>query len=74
VSAQFDDDLEVVSEFTVVNEFAAVRIRKVRSRAGERLEIHSPRHDEHVRLDATVLESLARQSVPTLSVFIETND
>jgi hypothetical protein len=70
---QPDDDLEVVAEFTIVNEFAAVRVRKVRSRGGERLELHSPRHGEFVRLDATVLESLAHQSVKVLSQFIDSD-
>ena len=71
---QLDDELEVVEEFTVVNEFAAVRVRKVRSRAGERLELHAPRHDGTVRIDATVLEALAQQSVKVLSQFIDSDD
>ena len=71
---QFDDELEVVAEFTIVNEFAAVRVRKVRSRAGERLELHAPRHGETVRLDATVLEALAGQSAKDLSRFVDTDD
>lgn len=74
MSDQLEDDLEVVAEFTIINEFAAVRVRKVRSRAGERLELHAPRHDESVRLDATVLESLAGQSVKVLSQFIDSDE
>lgn len=68
------DDVEVLSEFTIVNEFAAVRVRQVRSRAGERLELHSPRHGETVRLDATLLEAIAGQSVQTLSQFIDSDE
>ncbi|GEL26935.1 hypothetical protein PSU4_58890 [Pseudonocardia sulfidoxydans NBRC 16205] len=68
------DDLDVVAEYSIVNEFAAVRVRKVRSRAGERLELHSPRHDKTVRLDATVLEALARQPAEVLSQFIDADE
>ena len=38
-----DDGVEIVEELSIVNEFGAVRIRKLRTRNGERLEIHSPR-------------------------------
>lgn len=67
----FDEDLDVIDEFSVVNEFAAVRVRRVRSRNGERLEIHSPRFEKTVRLDATVLEALSWQTSETLSAFVE---
>lgn len=62
---------QVVEEFSIVNEFAGVRIRKVRSRAGERLEIHSARYDRTIRLDATTLEAVSWQSPAALSKFIE---
>jgi hypothetical protein len=44
--------------FVVANEFAAVAIRKVRTRNGERLEIRSLGHDHSIRLDALALEAL----------------
>jgi hypothetical protein len=43
---------------TVSNEFAAVVVRKVATRNGERLEIRSMGHDQAVRLDALALEAL----------------
>jgi hypothetical protein len=42
----------------VSNEFAAVAIRKVATRNGERLEIRSLGHEHTVRLDALALEAL----------------
>lgn len=42
----------------VSNEFAAVVVRKVATRNGERLEIRSMGHDQAVRLDALALEAL----------------
>lgn len=42
----------------VANEFAAVAIRKVHTRNGERLEIRSLQHEHSVRLDALALEAL----------------
>ncbi len=46
----------------IANEFAAVQVRKVRTRNGERLEIASTRLGHSVRLDALELESLTWQS------------
>ncbi len=42
----------------VSNEFAAVAVRKVATRNGERLEIRSLSHEHAVRLDALALEAL----------------
>jgi len=42
----------------VSNEFAAVTVRKVATRNGERLEIRSLEHDTVIRLDALALEAL----------------
>lgn len=44
--------------FLLSNEFAAVHLRKVRTRNGERLEIRSLGHDHSVQLDAIALEAL----------------
>lgn len=43
---------------TVSNEFAAVAVRKVATRNGERLEIRSLGHERAIRLDALALEAL----------------
>lgn len=50
-------------ETTVTNEFTSVRVRKVQTGNGERLEIESLRLPHAIRLDALVLESLTWRSV-----------
>lgn len=42
----------------IANEFAAVVVRKVSTRNGERLEIRSLGKDSSIRLDAIALEAL----------------
>ena len=59
------------NEIEVVNEFALVRVRKVETRNGMRLEIESPRLGSRVRLDAMALESLTWQPSDTYSRFLE---
>jgi hypothetical protein len=59
-------------EIQLVNEFAHVRIRKVATRNGARLEIESPRLGRSIRLDAVALESLTWQEPETFSRFLET--
>jgi hypothetical protein len=56
----------------IVNEFAAVRVRKVHTRNGQRLEISSPRLGYAIRLDALALESLTWQTMDTFTRFLET--
>jgi hypothetical protein len=56
----------------VINEFAAVRVRKVYTRNGERLEIASQRLGYTIQLDAVALESLTWQDMETFSKFLET--
>jgi hypothetical protein len=56
----------------VTNEFAQVRVRKVWTRNGERLEISSPRLGHTIRLDALALESLTWQTMETFTRFLET--
>ena len=58
-------------EIQVMNEFALVRVRRVETRNGMRLEIESPRLGSKVRLDALALESLTWQSPDTFSRFLE---
>lgn len=55
----------------ISNEFSSVRITKVWTRNGERLEISSPRTDQHIRLDALELESLTWQTTETFSNFLQ---
>lgn len=57
---------------TVTNEFTSVRVRKIRTLNGERLEIESLRLDHSIRLDALVLESLTWRSVLELGQGLET--
>jgi hypothetical protein len=59
------------NEIEVVNEFALVRVRKVETGNGMRLEIESPRLGSRVRLDAVALESLTWQPSDTYSRFLE---
>jgi len=61
-----------VEEMMIVNEFAAVRVRKVRTRNGERLELHSLKQDRTVRIDALSLESLTWRSVWEIGQGLET--
>jgi hypothetical protein len=59
------------TEIDVVNEFALVRVRKVLTGNGVRLEIESPRLGRSVRLDAIALESLTWQPPETFSRLLE---
>ena len=56
---------------TVGNEFTTVRVRKERTRNGERLAIESTRLGHAVRLDALELESLTWQEPATFSRLLE---
>ena len=47
----------------IANEFACVRVRKVQTRNGERLEIHSMSRETSIVLDALALESLTWSTV-----------
>jgi hypothetical protein len=69
-----DDDLRrsADDEIEVSNEFAIVSVRKVLTRNGARLEIHSPRLGHKIRLDALALESLTWQPMETFTKFLET--
>jgi hypothetical protein len=62
-----DDVLDVDREFELTNEFATVRVRRVFTRNGMRLEITSPRLGRTVRLDPLSLESLTWQTNETFS-------
>jgi hypothetical protein len=67
-----DDELIRGDEpFDIANEFAHVKVRKVWTRNGERLEIAAPRLDYKIRLDPLELESLTWQTTETFSKFLE---
>lgn len=64
--------LEPVTDIIVVkNEFAEAHVRKVRTRNGERLEIHSPKLGYTIYLDALELEAISWQPVETFSRMLE---
>ena len=63
---------DVDGELVVQNEFTSVRVRKIRTRNGERLEISSFRVPHTIRLDALVLESLTWRDVLELGAGLET--
>jgi hypothetical protein len=56
----------------IANEFAQVRVSKVWTRNGERLEIESPKLGYRVRLDPLELESLSWQTPETFSRLLRT--
>jgi len=66
-----DADDQIDGELTIVNEFTAVRVRKISTRNGERLEVASLRFDSRIRLDALALEGLSWQDAEVISGFLE---
>src|SRR5438477_6549962 len=58
------------AEMELSNEFATVRVRRVFTRNGVRLEITSPRLGRTIRLDPLSLESLTWQPDETFSRFL----
>ena len=60
------------SWLTIANEFSTIRVRKCRTRNGERLELFSPRLGKTIRLDSLELESLTWQDENTFSRLLET--
>ena len=61
---------ELHQDFELSNEFATVRIRRVETRNGVRLEISSPRLGTSIQLDPVALESLTWQSMDLFSGFL----
>nr|WP_227999255.1 dihydrodiol dehydrogenase [Nocardia australiensis] len=55
---------------TLGNEFAEVRISKVRTRNGVRLLIEAPKSGQWVTLDPLELEALTWQSASTFSAMV----
>lgn len=60
------------AEWELANEFAVVRVRRRRTRNGERLEIEAPRLGRRVTLCPVELESLTWQTPGTFSLFLAT--
>jgi hypothetical protein len=56
----------------VGNEFASVRVRRVLTRNGARLQVHSSKLQTDVFLDSVVLESLTWQTPESLSLLLRT--
>lgn len=63
---------EVDGDLVIRNEFTSVRVRKIRTRNGERLEVSSLRVPYTIRLDALVLESMTWRNVLELGSGLET--
>jgi hypothetical protein len=73
VEGSLEPEVEPVGEeIEIANEFALVRVRKVLTRNGERLEIAAPKLGYVIRLDAIELESVTWQTTDTFSKFLET--
>lgn len=76
MSVENPDSLELASQdsadfdFELTNEFASVRVRRVQTRNGVRLEISSARLGTAIRLDPVALESLTWQTMETFSRFL----
>jgi hypothetical protein len=67
-----DEELVPASDWIeIANEFAGVRLRKVLTRNGARLEITAPRRELTVYVDSTVLEALTWQTPESLSLLLE---
>jgi hypothetical protein len=56
----------------LANEYALVRVRKVHTRNGVRLEIEAPYLDRAIRLCPLELEALTWQTPDTFSAFLQT--
>lgn len=58
------------AEIVIANEFAEIRVTKVRTRNGSRLLIESPKSGQWIALCPLELESLTWQSAQTFSAMI----
>jgi hypothetical protein len=66
------DDTDDDGYLHLANEFAEVRVRKVHTRNGVRLEIMAPKLERKVLLCPLELEALSWQTPETFSKFLET--
>ena len=66
------DEVEILEQTTIVNEFTGVTVRKLSTKNGERLEVESMRLGFRIRLDALGLEALSWQDDATVSGWLST--
>jgi hypothetical protein len=59
-------------QIEIANEYAQVRIKKITTSNGERIEIQSPKLESAIRLDPVEVESLTWQDKEIFSRFLET--
>ena len=67
-----DEPIRRGETIEIGNEFAFVRLRKIWTRNGERLELEAPKLGYRIRLDPLELESITWQTTETFSKFLET--
>lgn len=67
-----DGDPPAARRLSIANEFTTIHVRKVFTRNGERLEVHSPKLGFTVRLDPLELEALTWQPPETFSALLHT--
>lgn len=65
-------DAEDEPTLELANEFSLVRVRRVHTHNGVRLEIAAPRLEQSIRLDPLELESLTWQSHELFTKLLET--
>ena len=70
VDEEIDEPIRRGEWVEVGNEFAVVRVCKIWTRNGERLEIMAPKLGYSIRLDPIELESLTRQTTETFAKFL----
>jgi hypothetical protein len=67
-----DEEVDVVHEWSVTNEFADARVRKLSRSDGEWLEIEAPKLGYVIRLDPLELAGVTWQETETFTAFLET--
>lgn len=67
-----DDYIAEDGYIEIANEYSLARVRKVRTRNGERLEISAPKQERKILLDPLELETLTWQTKETFSKLLAT--
>jgi hypothetical protein len=67
-----DDYIAEDDYIEIANEYSLARVRKVRTRNGERLEISAPKQEKKILLDPLELETLTWQTKETFSELFAT--
>lgn len=65
------DDVTCDTEFELMNEYAHVQIRRLRSPESAVLQIRAPKKRERIQIDANGLAGLSRQDHTIFSKFLE---